>query len=57
MDNKLKSRKLWATIVTTVFMLINAEVNLVPKEVQDSIVALVMVYLGGQSVADAFQKK
>jgi hypothetical protein len=56
MIDKLKSRKLWATVATTVIVLVGNHVG-VPNDILTLVTGLVASYIIGQSVVDATAKK
>jgi hypothetical protein len=53
MTEKLKSRKLWAMILAGALTAANSMLGIVPDESMKWILELVMVYIGGQAIADA----
>jgi len=55
MKAKLSSRKLWATILTTILTLVNAQVNLLTPDQMHWITGLVGTYIAGQSIVDSIQ--
>ena len=55
MLSKLKSRKLWATVVGTALAAFGSQLGL-PEPITTKIVALIATYIVGQSVVDAAQK-
>lgn len=56
MVSKLKSRKLWATVAGAAFAALGSSLG-VPDAVVTKIVALIGVYIAGQSTVDAFGEK
>lgn len=50
--DKLKSRKLWATVIVSVANAINGQFQFIPNDVLANITHLAMVYIGGQAVVD-----
>ncbi|NKE69887.1 hypothetical protein [Candidatus Manganitrophus noduliformans] len=53
MAEKLKSRKLWATVLTSVIVAMNSQLEFIPADSVDTVVNLIMIYIGGQAVVDA----
>ena len=53
---KLKSRKLWVTIVSTALITVGQTLG-IPQEVSSQIVALAVSYIVGQGVVDALNTK
>jgi len=54
--NKLKSRKLWVTILGTALVPLGVQIGLPPETVH-SVVAILVSYLLGQGIADAGHRK
>lgn len=52
MFEKLKSRKLWATVAASAFAAFGGSMG-IPEAVVAKVTMLVMAYVGGQSVVDA----
>lgn len=55
MQEKLKSRKLWVTVLTTALVTINSAVGLVPEDTMHWLIGFIGTYLAGQSAVDAVQ--
>lgn len=54
MIEKMKSRKLWITVLTATLAALNAGLgNPIPPDTVESIMQVVMIYLGGQGIVDA----
>lgn len=49
---KIKSRKLWATVIIAVLNAFNGQLQFVPDDTLLNITHLVMVYIGGQAFVD-----
>jgi hypothetical protein len=56
MAEKLKSRKLWAAVVSAALTMFGAQLG-VPPEATTWAVAIVVAYILGQSVVDASKAK
>lgn len=52
MFDKLKSRKLWATVLGAALVTFGSAIG-IPDSVSAKIIPLVIAYVGGQSVVDA----
>lgn len=55
MIEKLKSRKLWATVGVAAFTAFATQLG-VSEDTINNIIALAMVYIGGQAAVDSVEK-
>ena len=57
MNEKLKSRKLWMTILTGVFTTLNSALHIVPDDTMHWLIGLMATYIGVQGGVDAIAAK
>lgn len=56
MIEKLKSRKLWAAILTSALLIFNDHLQILDKDTATRVVAVVASYIVGQAVVDSVGK-